>query len=431
MAADCRATAAKVVGEVLAGRSMSQLLPPALERVSQRDRALLQQLCYGTLRDSPRLLALLRPLLDKPLKDKDRDLEGLLLCGLHQLEALRIPDHAAVSATVQATRPLRKTWARGMVNAVLRRFLREREALLAGLDDAAQAAHPHWLHQAILQQWPDHAGQILASANSAPPLTLRVNAARTERDHYLQQLQSSDINARPGALSPQAVYLESPLDVADLPGFAEGLVSVQDEAAQMAAVLLAAEAGDRVLDACAAPGGKTCHILELQPQLAELVALDSDPQRLERVADNLARLGLTAELQAADATAADGVLGDRRFDRILLDAPCSATGVIRRHPDVKLLRRDTDIEGFAEQQLHLLRGLWPRLEAGGRLLYVTCSILADENQRLVQRFIDACPDCRLLPMAPDWGVDCAPGRQILPQTGGPDGLFYTVMEKPG
>jgi 16S rRNA (cytosine967-C5)-methyltransferase len=429
MAADCRATAARVVGEVLAGRSLSQLLPPALERVSPRDRALLQQLCYGTLRDGPRLLALLRPLLDKPLKEKDRDLQGLLLCGLHQVEALRIPDHAAVSATVQATRQLRKNWARGMVNAVLRRFLREREALLAGLDEAAQAAHPHWLYQAILQQWPEHAGQIMASANSAPPLTLRVNAGRSSRDDYLQQLHSHGIDARPGSLSPQAVYLQSPLDVTDLPGFADGLVSVQDEAAQMAAGLLAAEAGDSVLDACAAPGGKTCHILELQPQLAELVAIDNDPQRLERVADNLARLGLTAELQAADAAAADEVLGDRRFNRILVDAPCSATGVIRRHPDIKLLRRDTDIQGFAAQQLQLLQGLWPRLLQGGRLLYVTCSVLADENQRLVQRFIHAHPDCRLLPMSPDWGVDCAPGRQILPRTGGPDGLFYAAMEK--
>lgn len=429
MARDTRATAAGVLAGVLAGKSLNQLLPPALEQVSPRDRALLQQLCYGSLRQAPRLQSVLGQLLAKPLRDKDRDVLGLLLCGLYQLEDTRIPDHAAVSATVAATRALKKPWAKGLANAVLRRFLRERESLLAGLDSAASAAHPGWLYQAIQQQWPEQAERIIAANNSQPPMTLRVNSARCSREHYLEQLGGAGIEARAGSISADAIYLAAPLDVAELPGFAEGLVSVQDEAAQLAASLLAAEAGERVLDACAAPGGKSCHILERQPGLGELVAMDVDPDRLARVEANLNRLQLDATVLVGDAARPPAALTAASFDRILVDAPCSASGVIRRHPDVKLLRRREDIASFARQQLAILTGLWPLLRPGGRLLYATCSLLEAENSALVEQFLAATGDARLGTTPSPAGERSSAGCQLLPEPAGADGLFYSLLEK--
>lgn len=431
MPEDCRAAAARVLGQVLAGRSLNQALPPAMATVSGRDRGLLRQLCYGSLRHGPRSAALLDQLLDKPLRDKDRDLMGLLLCGLYQLEELRVPDHAAVSATVNATRVLGKPWARGLVNAVLRRYQREREALYAGLDEAAAASHPAWLYRDLYRQWPTEAGAIIAANNSPPPMTLRVNTLRCSREAYLERLGAAGLAARAGTLSPQAIYLEQPAEVSELPGFAEGDVSVQDEAAQMAALLLAPAPGQRVLDACAAPGGKACHMLELQPRLAELLALDTDPERLERVRENLARLALSATVCAGDASRPPRAVTGEKFDRILVDAPCSATGVIRRNPDIKLLRRAGDIDGFAGRQRSILGGVWPLLAAGGRLLYVTCSVLAGENAVVVERFLAETRDATLLPLPLEWGRPAGGGRQLLPATDGPDGLFFALLQKAG
>ncbi len=429
MPTDCRVAAARVVGEVLAGRSLNEALPPALARVAERDRGLLQQLCYGGLRRAPRLVALLDLLLAKPLRAKDLDLKGLLICGLYQLEALRTPDHAAVSATVDATTGLGKSWARGLVNAVLRRYLRERESLVAQLDEAAAACHPPWLYRELVQQWPGKAARILTANNEQPPMTLRVNAGRCSREAYLSRLSAAGIAARPGALSPQAVYLERPVDVTALPGFAEGDVSVQDEAAQLAALLLQPAPGDRVLDACAAPGGKTCHLLELQPRLTALVAMDIDDERLARVTDNLARLKLAASVLAGDARNPPPELGPGQFNRILVDAPCSASGVIRRHPDIKLLRRPGDLAGFAQRQLAILCGVWPLLTAGGKLLYATCSVLAEENDRVVQRFLAQMPGAERVPLDVPWGEAAGGGRQLLPDPEGPDGLFYALLQK--
>lgn len=429
MALDTRAAAAQVVAGVLAGKSLNQALPPALEKVPPRDKGLLQQLCYGTLRQAPRLEALLSQLLDKPLREKDRDVHGLLLCGLYQLEDTRIPDHAAVSATVAATRALKKAWAKGLSNAVLRRFLRERENLLANLEGAALDAHPQWLFDRIREQWPTHAATIIAANNAQPPMTLRINATRGSRDNYLQRLEGAGIEASPGKLSPQAIYLNSPRDVTELPGFEAGDVSVQDEAAQMAALLLAAQPEERILDACAAPGGKSCHILELQPALGELVAMDLDPQRLERVEQNLERLNLQATVVAGDGAKPPQGLVPNSFDRILVDAPCSASGVIRRHPDVKSLRREEDIASLGEQQLAILQGLWPLLKSGGRLLYATCSILDGENSCTADRFLAATDNATLVLPELDWGEATSAGRQLLPSISGPDGLFYALIEK--
>jgi 16S rRNA (cytosine967-C5)-methyltransferase len=413
----------------LGGQSLNQTLAARQDLVSERDRSLLQQLCYGTVREAPRLQALLAQLLDKPLRDKDRDLTALLLCGLYQLDRTRVPDHAAVAATVNATRVLKKPWAKGMANAVLRRYLREREPLALTLDAAAAASHPAWLYEKILAQWPEQAASILAANNQQPPMTLRVNSGRMSREACLDALQRKDIDAAAGALSPHAIQLTRPMDVWTIPGFTTGELSVQDEAAQMAALLLAPRAGERVLDACAAPGGKACHLLESQPELGELVAMDIDAGRLQRVAENLARLDLAATLVVGNAAQPPPQLPPCSFDRILVDAPCTASGVIRRHPDVKLLRRDSDIAKLADQQLQILKGLWPLLKPGGTLLYATCSIFDEENSQVVQHFLNAQGDASVLHEPVAWGETVACGRQLLPVHGGPDGLFYALLSK--
>jgi len=431
MPLDSRAAAATVVGRVLGGRSLDRALPAALELVAQRDRGFVQQLCYGTLRQAPRLQRLLEQLLDRPLRDRDRDLHGLLLVGLYQLTGTRVPDHAAVAATVAATRALQKHWARGLTNAVLRRFLRERDALVAALDPAAANAHPHWLYHRLREQWPDHLPAIVEAGTKQPPMTLRVNALRQSREAYLVRLADCGLAASPGALADTAVYLADAVDVDALPGFAEGAVSVQDEAAQLAANLLGAGPGERLLDACAAPGGKTCHLLEVQPALAELVAMDVDGTRLARVRDNLKRLDYKATVIAADAAAPPAEFGATGFDRILVDAPCSASGVLRRHPDVKLLRRESDIAQLAARQLDILRGLWPLLRPGGCLLYVTCSILQEENSAVIRDFQRQHDNARIETPDVDWGVPVDGGRQLLPAAGGPDGLFYSLLRRAG
>lgn len=429
MALDPRAAAAQVIGEVLAGKSLNQALPAKLAQVADRERGLLQQLCYGSLRHTPRLEALLAQLLNKPLKDKDRDIQGLLLCGLYQLESTRIPDHAAVSSTVAAVNLLKKSWARGMTNAVLRRFLRERESLEKNLPAAAAASHPEWLYQLLQQQWPAHATDIMAANNLQPPMTLRINTGRVNRSSYLEKLADQGIEASAGLLCEQAIYLAKPCDVTDLPGFADGDVSVQDEAAQLAAGLLQVAPGERVLDACAAPGGKACHVLELQPKLAELVAMDADELRLQKVSENLQRLKLPATVLTGDACKPPSALAAASFDRILVDAPCSATGVIRRHPDVKLLRRPGDIAAMADVQLRILTGLWPLLKPGGTLLYATCSVLVEENSELVEHFLGQCPDAKTATLEEEWGEASGCGRQLLPSPLGPDGLFYARLLK--
>ncbi|NND66823.1 MAG: 16S rRNA (cytosine(967)-C(5))-methyltransferase RsmB [Halioglobus sp.] len=431
MSKDVRANAARVVADVLGGQSLNRGLPAALEQTLERDRPLLQQLCYGTLRMAPRLEALLTLLFTKPLKDKDRDIHALAMLGLYQLDATRIPAHAAVSETVGATRALKKPWAKGLLNAVLRRYQREREELLGELDDAALASHPEWLYRAYLKQWPEQAAAIIAANNEQPPMTLRVNRRHGARDDYLNILAAQDIAAGAGRLSPAAVCLAQPQDVTSLPGFGAGDVSVQDESAQVAALLLDAQPGDRVLDACAAPGGKTCHILESEPAIDELVALELDGDRLARVEENLERLDLFAALVQGDAAAPPAELEPASFDRILVDAPCSASGVVRRNPDVKILRRQGDLASFAAQQSAILDGAWPLLKPGGQLLYATCSVLREENDAVIKRFVEEHDDAAVVPLQLDGTVATDVGVQILPSVSGGDGLYYSALEKRG
>lgn len=426
---DCRAAAALCLQAVVGGASLSQQLPTFERRVKARDRSLYRQLCYGTLRCYPRLEGHLAQLLDKPLKAKDRDVEMLMLIGIYQLSELRVPDHAAVSSTVAASRPLKKPWSKGLINGVLRNWQRRAGELPDNLAVWQQAAHPEWLYQALRQAWPVQANAIMAANNSHPPLCLRVNRLKQSRQDYLQQLQASDIEAIACDFTPEGIRLLKAVDVEALPGFAEGTVSVQDEAPQLSAELLQLAPGQRVLDACSAPGGKTCHLLEAEPELAELVALEIDEQRLQRVQDNLDRLQLNATLKCADAADLDSWWDGQAFDRILLDAPCSATGVIRRNPDIKLHRTPEDIQQLNQLQKALLKALWQTLKPGGLLLYATCSILPDENVAVVQHFVEQQEDAKHLAIDAEWGEEQDFGRQLLPQVDGHDGFFYALLRK--
>ena len=427
-----RALAATVVFQTLSeGRSLADSLPSAIERLSDvSERALLQELSYGTLRWYPQLDGIAQLLLRKPFKRKDGDVFALLLVGLYQLMHLRVAPHAAVSLSVSAVDDLGKSWAKGLVNAVLRGYQRDPELLARACGKSSAAlAHPDWLLEAFKRDWPQHWQTIAQANNARPPMTLRVNHRHVERDAYAAQLEQKSLHARAVDFAPEALLLDTPVDVLHLPGFARGWVSVQDAAAQLAAQLLDAQPGERVLDACAAPGGKSAHILECQPALGELVAVDRDAQRMRRVTENLQRLGLQAQCVVADVAAPADWWDGRLFDRILLDAPCSATGVIRRHPDIKVLRRETDVASLIEQQARLLNALWPLLRDGGTLVYATCSVLRGENEMQVGNFLVAHTDAQETPVSTGWGHACVAGRQILPGEANMDGFYYATLRK--
>lgn len=430
MLLDCRAAAAQIIAAVSTeGQSLERQLARLEPSVRERDRALLRELCYGSLRWHPQLAALIKPQLQKPLKKADADIEQLLIIGAYQLLHTRIPAHAAIDTAVEACRALNKKWAAGLINAVLRKLQREQQTLLEHLPEAAGQAHPNWLWQRLRSAWPQQIETIAAANNHYPPMCLRVNALQTTRENYLHALEASAITATACALSADGIRLHEPTDVGKLPQFADGAVSVQDEAAQLAAVLLDAQPQQRVLDACCAPGGKTCHILERQPQLRELVALDIDAARLHRVESNLQRLHLHARTLAGDAATPQTWWDNEPFERILLDAPCSGTGVIRRHPDIKLLRTENDIVQLAELQFQLLSALWPLLAIDGVLLYATCSILPEENTRVLERFLASTANARELTIEVEWGIAQPVGRQLLPSLDGCDGFYYARLQK--
>lgn len=425
-ALSARALAARALAPVVAAReSLSDTLPGALSQVAPQDRGLLQAIAFTTCRHALHYRALLAPLLQKPPQPL---VEALLLSGLAQLRDLRIPDHAALSETVNAARELKQDRVTGLINAVLRRYLRERDALEAQAESLAHA-HPEWLQRALTQDWGAAAATVIMAANNAEAaLVLRVNTRQGTRENYLAQLAAENIGATACTWSADGIRLDAPVgDVRALPGFAAGAVSVQDEAAQLCAPLLACAPGMRVLDACAAPGGKTAHLLERGEDLA-LLALDIDPARCARIDENLQRLRLAgARVVAADAAIPDKWWDGQAFDRILLDAPCTATGVIRRHPDIKLLRREADVAQTARTQAKLLRALWPLLKPGGVMLYATCSVLKAENEQQVAAFLAATPDARERVIAQPWGEARPQGRQLLPGT--TDGFYLALIEK--
>ncbi|MDO9347011.1 16S rRNA (cytosine(967)-C(5))-methyltransferase RsmB [Pseudomonas pergaminensis] len=427
-----RLAAAKALAAVLNGKaSLNSSLPTQLDKVEDRDRGFTQDLAFGTARWQPRLSALAAKLLQKPFKAADADVEALLLVGLYQLLYTRVPAHAAIGETVGCADKLKKPWAKALLNAVLRRAQRESEALLAELehDPVVRTAHPRWLQKSLKAFWPEQWEAICAANNAHPPMILRVNRRHHRRDAYLQLLATAGINATACVYSVDGIVLEAATDVRSLPGFAEGWISVQDEAAQLAADLLDLAPRQRVLDACCAPGGKTCHILEVQQDLAGVVAVDLEAKRLVRVRENLARLGLSAELIAADGRDTATWWDGKPFQRILLDAPCSATGVIRRHPDIKLTRQPDDIAALAVLQGELLDALWPTLEVGGILLYATCSTLPTENTEVIEAFLARTSGARELDLATTAGIKQPHGRQLLAQEGGHDGFYYAKLIK--
>ena len=429
--ANVRLVAAEAIGQVLRGRSLSAVLPKCGEKVADTDQALFKQLCFGTLRWYPQLQAIVNHLMSKPIKDKEREIQALLACGIYQLMYMRVADHAAINETVAATVKLKRLWAKGLVNAVLRNFQRQQQQITASLSTNTEfaTAHPQWLVSRLQKAWPIQAEEILQANNLQAPMCLRVNGLRCTRDDYLQLLADADIGASPTQYSDCGVMLDSPQDVTKLPGFADGLVSVQDESAQLAASLLDVQPDHRVLDACCAPGGKTCHILESQPKLSSLTAIDLEEKRLERCKDNLQRLDLQANLIAADVGAIDQWWDNNSFDRILLDAPCSASGVIRRHPDIKLLRQDTDIDNLSKIQTELLEKVWKTLRKGSMLIYATCSVLPQENDQVVAQFLATNNDASLVKIEADWGIATDFGRQIFPSAKGGDGFYYSRLQK--
>ena len=427
-----RLAAAKALAAVLNGKaSLNSSLPTQMDKVEDRDRGFTQDLAFGTARWQPRLSALAAKLLQKPFKAADADVEALLLVGLYQLLYTRVPAHAAIGETVGCADKLKKPWAKALLNAVLRRAQRESEALLAELehDPVVRTAHPRWLQKSLKAFWPEQWEAICAANNAHPPMILRVNRRHHSRDAYLGLLSVAGIAASACVYSQDGIILDAAADVRSLPGFAEGWISVQDEAAQLAADLLDLAPGQRVLDACCAPGGKTCHILEAEPALAGVVAVDLEAKRLVRVRENLARLGLSAELIAADGRDTATWWDGKPFQRILLDAPCSATGVIRRHPDIKLTRQPDDIAALAVLQGELLDAMWITLDVGGILLYATCSTLPTENTEVIEAFLARTPGARELDLATAAGLRQPHGRQLLAQQGGHDGFYYAKLIK--
>ncbi|BBT37738.1 16S rRNA (cytosine(967)-C(5))-methyltransferase RsmB [Pseudomonas putida] len=427
-----RLAAARALAAVLSGKaSLNSSLPAQLDKVEERDRGLVQDLAFGTARWQPRLDLLAAQLLQKPFKAADADVQALLLVGLYQLFYTRIPAHAAIGETVGCADKLKKPWTKGLLNAVLRRAQREGEALLADMerDPVVRTAHPRWLQKALKAFWPQQWEAICAANNAHPPMILRVNRRHHSRDAYLALLTEAGISASPCQYSRDGILLAEACDVRGLPGFAEGWVSVQDEAAQLAADLMELAPGQRVLDACCAPGGKTCHLLEAEAGLAEVVAIDLEAKRLARVRENLDRLQLDAQLIACDARDTASWWDGKPFQRILLDAPCSATGVIRRHPDIKLTRQADDIPALAALQGELLDALWPTLEVGGMLVYATCSSLPTENTEVIEAFLARTPGARELDLALEAGLRQPHGRQLLAQEGGHDGFYYAKLIK--
>lgn len=425
-----RVLALQLLDKVLhQGQSLSQVKAQA-QTLEPRERALCLELVQGVLRWRWRLEFYLQQYLQKPLRNKDRDVQLLLLLAIYEITELHTPDYASVNEAVQLTRGLGKSWASALVNGVLRKCVRQHEdsTLPQTSSDSARYAYPDWLITAIKSDWPEHWSAILDAGNQRAPIWLRVNASQFETLDYQRQLDARGQSTRRHPIATQALALAEACDVTGLPGFAEGAVSVQDASAQIAAQLLAAEAGERTLDLCAAPGGKTCHLLELQPQL-ELVAVDVEAERMQRVQQNLERTRTQAQCIVADARDPASWWDGVGFDRILLDAPCSASGVIRRHPDIKSLRRETDIAPLVMLQQEILQAAWSMLKPGGELLYVTCSLLRAENQQQIARFLAQQADAEELAMSSTLGHACEHGRQLLPGEDDGDGFYFARLRK--
>lgn len=427
-----RAVAAQIILQVLdEGKSLSSLLPEAQSQLESKDLPLVQEITFGVCRVLPRLEQIIKLLVEKPLKGKTRLVHCLLLVGLYQLLYMRVPAFAAVDEVVNATKSLKLDNFRALTNGVLRRFLREQEAILTKVDKHWDTLHPDWLVNRLKKAYPMSASpnwrEIVEANNQRPPMWIRVNPNHSNVADYAESLGEAVANEPCPTAPPCALRLNTPQAVTFLPNFANGWATVQDAHAQWSAALLGAQNGELILDACAAPGGKTTHILELAPH-AKVMALDIESNRLQRVKENLARLGQRAEVICGDASQPDQWLEKGvQFDRILLDAPCSATGVIRRHPDIKWLRQDADIAELAALQAKILDALWQRLKPNGVLLYATCSVLPDENSEQIQQFLQRTQDAELAEMA--FNHERTIMKQFVPSENGGDGFFYAKLVK--
>ena len=419
-----RAICAQAIFNVLEdGQSLSTALTLSSHKIAEKDRALVQEICFGVMRVLPELNFYIHTLMSKVLTGKNRVLHYLLLVGIYQILYTRIPEHAAVGETVNAVNELKKSALKGLVNGVLREFLRQQASLQQKFiqdnkQQTSQTLHPSWLLNRLKQAYPQQWQNIINANNQKPPMWLRVNLNHYSVSEYQQLLAEQQIESEAFADLPCAIRLLSPVNVTKLPYFAEGAVTVQDLSAQYAAYLLAPKNGEQILDMCAAPGGKTTHILEIAPK-ANLLAVDVDASRAKRIEENLARLKQVAEVKVGDGLTPEKWCSGRQFDRILLDSPCSATGVIRRHPDIKWLRRDSDIAQLTELQHAILTNIWSYLKTDGTLVYATCSILPDENKLQIERFLKENSNAQLV----------GDMKQFLPTAQGGDGFFYAVLKK--
>ncbi|MEZ2583906.1 16S rRNA (cytosine(967)-C(5))-methyltransferase RsmB [Kluyvera intermedia] len=421
-----RSMAAQAVEQVVEkGQSLSNVLPALQQKVGDKDKALLQELCFGVLRSLSQLEWMIKQLMERPMTGKQRTVHYLIMVGFYQLLYTRIPPHAALAETVEGAVVIKRQQLKGLINGVLRQFQRRQEELL---NEFAQTElrylHPSWLVKRIRDAYPQQWESILEANNQRPPMWLRVNRNFHTRDAWLALLAEAGLNGFPHPDYPDAVRLETPTSVLALPGFEQGWVTVQDASAQGCVSYLQPQNGEQILDLCCAPGGKTTHILEVAPQ-ADVMAVDVDEKRLSRVYDNLKRLGMKATVKQGDGRHPAQWCGEQQFDRILLDAPCSATGVIRRHPDIKWLRRDRDIIELAQLQAEILNATWLHLKTGGTLVYATCSILPEENQQQIAAFLARTPDAVLS----ETGTPEQPGRQNLPGAEEGDGFFYAKLIK--
>lgn len=421
-----RSMAAQAVEQVVEqGHSLSNVLPPLQQKVSDKDKALLQELCFGVLRTLSQLDWLINKLMSRPMTGKQRTVHYLIMVGFYQLLHTRIPPHAALAETVEGAVAIKRPQLKGLINGVLRQFQRQQEVLLAEFASSdARFLHPGWLLKRLQKAYPTQWEAIIDANNQRPPMWLRVNRIHHTRDSWLALLENAGMKGFTHPDYPDAIRLETAAPVHTLPGFDEGWVTVQDASAQECVAFLAPQNGEHILDLCAAPGGKTTHILEAAPE-ANVLAVDVDEQRLSRVYDNLKRLGMKAMVKQGDGRFPAQWCDEQQFDRILLDAPCSATGVIRRHPDIKWLRRDRDITELAKLQAEILDAVWPHLKSGGTLVYATCSVLPEENSQQVHAFLQRTTDA----MLSETGTPEMPGLQNLPGAEDGDGFFYAKLIK--
>jgi 16S rRNA (cytosine967-C5)-methyltransferase len=443
-----RIVAAQIITQLLKQKgSLASLLPQNINELTSQEQSFVKELCYGCCRWYPVLNEVLNQLLKQKLKPKDADIKAILLLGIYQLEFLRTAEYAAINESVNSANHFKKQWAKKLVNAILRGFQRDQQTIFNKAQQKNKSNHPKWLESEIKKAWPDYATAIFAANNQAPPLTLRVNQQQNSREQYIKFLVDAGIEVTPAPISKDGLYLHSPMSITALPDFDKGAISVQDEAGQLAAQLLQLKPNLRVLDACCAPGGKTCHIGETEPSLAKIVAVDVEARRLIRVEENLQRLKISADVICGDASNPKQWWDGQLFDRILIDAPCSATGIIRRQPDIKLLREPEHIQTLTQLQYQLLCELWPLLADGGILLYATCSILPQENTKIIEQFLNTTSDAIEDPIVFDCGDNDIPifgleqpfGRQLLPLVNSledtvlshqnHDGFYYCRLKK--